>query len=80
MLYTISKPLLMASLLLFYISKTEFLLEKAKWWIIGAIFFSLLGDTLLMRVEQEFFLLGMGAFAIAHLAYIIFFIPEDLAQ
>jgi uncharacterized membrane protein YhhN len=73
MLFNISKPLLMVSLLLFFLSKTESLAQKQKWFVSTALFFSLLGDVLMMQEGEAFFLLGMGAFAITHIYYLAFF-------
>jgi uncharacterized membrane protein YhhN len=44
-------------------------------WILAALLFSLLGDVVLMFQEKNsiFFLLGLSAFLIAHIFYIIFF-------
>ncbi|MBL7710080.1 MAG: lysoplasmalogenase, partial [Chitinophagaceae bacterium] len=46
-----------------------------KKWIIAALVFSWLGDVLLMFQQEQpiFFLLGLSAFLIAHIFYIIFF-------
>ena len=74
-LYQLSKPLLLASLLFFFIYRTE-KSTASKWWISAALFFSLAGDTLLMGAGEIFFLAGMGAFALAHLSYISFFVRE----
>ena len=39
-------------------------------WVLGALVFCALGDILLLRRSSHFFLMGMGAFALGHLAYI----------
>lgn len=73
-LYYLSKPLLLLSLLLYFIYRTEKLSVKMKWWVSATLLFSLLGDSLLMRNTELFFLLGMGAFALTHISYIVFFL------
>ncbi|MEQ9262811.1 MAG: lysoplasmalogenase [Owenweeksia sp.] len=76
LLATLSKPLLMVSLLVFFISKTGQVKTFSQWWVALALLFSLVGDTLLMWNGEIFFLGGMGAFALAHLAYISYFLKE----
>lgn len=66
-----SKPLLMPALgLYFYQSTQKTPLNK---FIYLALFFSFLGDTLLMFVDYagSFFLAGLVAFLLAHIIYII---------
>lgn len=69
-LSSISKPLLMPFLALWLLQETPGLsvpLKKA--WLLGLLF-STLGDILLMSQGSLFFLLGLSAFLLAHLAYI----------
>ena len=69
------KPLLMIVLgIFFYLNVKEAFSSFAK-LILLAIFFSWWGDVLLMFVEKKqlFFLLGLSAFLIAHIAYIFAF-------
>ncbi|MET0393775.1 MAG: lysoplasmalogenase family protein, partial [Chitinophagaceae bacterium] len=44
-------------------------------WIVAALFFSWAGDILLLFQEKNslFFLLGLAAFLLAHIFYIVFF-------
>lgn len=77
-LYYISKPALVFSLLGFF-------LHRAVAWPAGqrailsfALIFSLLGDVVLMFEGELFFLAGMASFALAHLAYISFYITLRL--
>lgn len=68
---TITKPLLMPSLLFYFLGTApQSPLNK---YVSIALIFSFLGDTLLMFVEQNelFFLTGLISFFIAHLVYII---------
>jgi uncharacterized membrane protein YhhN len=66
-----TKPLLMPLLALWLLAQTrqnEFsMLKKA---VLAALLFSMLGDVLLMFSGALFFLLGLGAFLLAHLFYI----------
>ncbi|NVJ47675.1 MAG: lysoplasmalogenase [Cytophagia bacterium] len=67
----VTKPLLMPSLLFYFLTTTQ--KSPLNIYISIALVFSFLGDTLLMFVEQNdlFFLTGLIGFLIAHLVYII---------
>jgi uncharacterized membrane protein YhhN len=71
----ICKPLLMIILLALFISETRSVPGSLKKWIIGALFFSWIGDIVLMFQEKDklYFLLGLSSFLLAHVCYIIFF-------
>ena len=75
MLQLIFKPLLMPVLAIYFFTQTRFLNSNLKVWIILALFFSWAGDILLMFEEKisVFFLLGLSAFLIAQVFYIVFF-------
>jgi uncharacterized membrane protein YhhN len=60
------KPLILPSLLLLYTLASS---QKNKWYI-GALIFSFLGDTFLLFAGQLYFMLGLGAFLLAHLCFI----------
>lgn len=81
-LYFLSKPLILASLGVFVYSKLKDVDLKAKTFLLLALFFSFLGDIFLMLEGKQMFLLGMGTFSLAHIAYIIFhrahFVKFDL--
>ena len=62
----ISKPLIMLSLLLYYIKSVQ---RKSKLFI-GAVLFSFLGDILLLFDSELFFMLGLVSFLIAHILFI----------
>lgn len=67
----ITKPLLMPALIFYFIqSAPKTPLNK---FVFAALFFSFLGDTLLMLVprSETFFLAGLVSFLVAHLVYII---------
>jgi (E)-4-hydroxy-3-methylbut-2-enyl-diphosphate synthase len=74
-LETVTKPLLIPILLLYFIIQTQGKVSDMKQWIWLALFFSWAGDVLLMfQVKYpDFFLWGLIAFLIAHIFYIIFF-------
>ncbi|HEY1870439.1 MAG TPA: lysoplasmalogenase [Chitinophagaceae bacterium] len=71
----LSKVLLVPVLGAYLINQTASFNFNLKPWILIALFFSWLGDILLMFEEKRsiFFLLGLGAFFIAQVFYIIFF-------
>lgn len=68
----VSKPLIVGALLLFMISKLKE--QPSLRPIIVALFFSWLGDIALMYEFSWSFLAGMGAFALAQAAYIIWYL------
>jgi len=72
---TISKPLLMPVLALYFVSELKGYQNDFKKWILLALFFSWGGDVLLMFQEKQsiFFLLGLSSFLLAHIFYIVFF-------
>lgn len=75
MLQYYSKPLLMIVLGAYFISQTKGSTTRLKAWILAALFFSWAGDILLIFQGKDslFFLLGLSAFLLAHVFYIIFF-------
>ncbi|MFZ2905498.1 MAG: lysoplasmalogenase [Cyclobacteriaceae bacterium] len=72
-LETICKPAIMISLGLFYWASQREKNEPAVYTVLLAIFFSCLGDVLLMlqEVNANFFMLGLGSFLLAHVSYIL---------
>jgi len=62
----VSKPLLMTFLALVYL----FSVKKPKGIYILGLFFSFLGDVFLLGTGQEFFMLGLASFLLAHIIYI----------
>lgn len=71
----IFKPLLISSLLFYFVVATKNAPSTLKKWITGALVFSIAGDTLLMfaNTNELFFILGLCAFLVAHLCYILTF-------
>ncbi len=70
-----SKPLIVSSLLIYFLLQTKDTANGLVKWVALALVFSLMGDVLLIFVPKKdiFFLLGLSAFLIAHIFYIIFF-------
>lgn len=71
----ISKPLILPFLFLYFYTALNTLQQGFKKWVYLALFFSWCGDVLLMfqRQNELFFLLGLSAFLLAHIFYILFF-------
>ncbi len=71
----IAKPLLMPPLAMYFLGNTHADGTGLKPWVLLALFFSWLGDILLLFQEKQsiFFLLGLSAFLLAHVSYIIYF-------
>ncbi|HEY2722233.1 MAG TPA: lysoplasmalogenase [Chitinophagaceae bacterium] len=71
----ISKALLIPLLVIYFIVQTKSIKSGLKSWVILALMFSWIGDLLLLFEERGsiFFLLGLSAFLLAQVAYIIFF-------
>ena len=69
------KPLIITTLIGYFDSQLNSITKGLAKWVLFALLFSLLGDVLLMFQEKKpiFFLLGLSAFLIAHIFYIIFF-------
>jgi uncharacterized membrane protein YhhN len=67
-LVKITKPLLMPMLMLM-----SFQLNIKEKYLYIALFFSLLGDVFLMFSGELYFMLGLGAFLLAHVFYILLF-------
>jgi len=69
-LHLVAKPMIVASLAMYYVSGTD--RESRSRVLMAALFFSWLGDVLLMFEDQAtyYFMLGLGAFLAAHLFYI----------
>ncbi len=76
-MYYLSKPLLLFSLTAFFIHINGFATTFTK-QIVAALVLSLLGDVLLMREGEFFFLGGMGAFLLAHVFYLLFYFGQRL--
>lgn len=71
----VCKPLLLLLLIAFFHQSLRENNSGLKKWIFLALIFSWIGDVLLLFQDREelFFLLGLSAFLLAHIFYIIFF-------
>lgn len=71
----ICKPLIMLVLLGYFATGVKSLFAGLSRWVFAAIIFSMAGDTLLLfqAKDPQFFLLGLSAFLLAHIFYILFF-------
>ena len=69
------KPLIITTLIGYFDSQLNSITKGLAKWVLFALLFSLLGDVFLMFQEKKsiFFLLGLSAFLLAHIFYIIFF-------
>jgi uncharacterized membrane protein YhhN len=66
----VAKPLTMVALIATVLAMTP-TDTTARWFFVVALVFSLIGDVFLMLPDRErFFVFGLGAFLIGHLAYI----------
>jgi uncharacterized membrane protein YhhN len=71
----LTKPLLMPLLAIYLLLRTNTTNSNLKGWIFLALFFSWAGDIFLLFEERgpNFFLLGLSAFLVAQVFYIVFF-------
>ncbi len=70
----IVKPLILVSLILYFLSQSGKGEKNLRNYLGGGLLFSLLGDILLMfDTDPQFFLYGLSAFLLAHIFYILFF-------
>lgn len=71
----ITKPLVVITLIVYFISRVFAVPTGLNKWILLALAFSLLGDIFLLFESSRdiFFLLGLSSFLIAHIFYIAFF-------
>lgn len=72
-LHIIFKPLIMISALYFLINYLKH--KHCYKWVLAAFLFSWLGDVLLLGqgIDNSFFVGGLSAFLLAHIAYIVYF-------
>ncbi len=71
LIHHVCKPLIMVSLGMLYFFSVPG--DRRSWIVVGAIFFSFLGDGLLMydHMAEIYFMAGLGAFLVAQLCYTI---------
>lgn len=68
----VTKPLLMALLLVFFLSASQ-KNNAARYPVLLALVFSWLGDVFLMNEGNTYFTAGLASFLVAHIFYILFF-------
>jgi uncharacterized membrane protein YhhN len=75
LLQWICKPVLIPVLIGYFLFSTQTISSPLKKWVVLALLFSWAGDILLMVTINPslFFILGLSAFLIAHLFYILFY-------
>ncbi|NND16539.1 MAG: lysoplasmalogenase [Eudoraea sp.] len=71
----LTKPAIVGSLIV-WLALQKFELSRLKYYLLAGLIFSLTGDILLMftRNSELYFLLGLGAFLLAHVCYILAFV------
>ena len=74
----IAKPAIVISLIVVFLKTSQLLSKSIKNLTLLALIFSLLGDVLLMFVDTSahFFTLGLVAFLIAHIMYVLLFLKH----
>jgi uncharacterized membrane protein YhhN len=74
----ITKPSLLIALIFYFYSQNKGLRSKTKTITLLALIFSLLGDVLLMFVDQspDYFMLGLVSFLLAHICYCLVFLID----
>jgi uncharacterized membrane protein YhhN len=74
----VTKPLIVLSLIIFFFIQSKTLQKSFRKLILLALIFSLVGDILLMFADLNpvFFMLGLVAFLLAHVMYIITFLKQ----
>ena len=74
-LQQVSKSILIPVLIAWVVTGLKKTPSPLKIWLLAALFFSWVGDVLLMFQENDplFFLLGLGSFLVAHIGYIVLF-------
>ncbi len=77
-----TKPLIMISLLAYFISKKAHISKKIYSWGVFAIIASWAGDVFLMFQEYNglFFIAGLGTFLMAHIGYTAIFLTQKGAK
>ncbi len=78
----ICKPLLMPLLAIHFMVSLNGYAGNLKTWVLLALFFSLAGDILLLLDPDNkmYFMLGLSAFLLAHIFYIVFFHRVRIAE
>lgn len=82
LLQFIIKPLLITTLALYFFTATSPAVGNFRKIMLAGLFFSIVGDTLLQFTDQgpQFFLMGLGAFLMTHICYILAFLGVNREQ
>ncbi len=74
----VSKPLLLLSLLVYFITNAKVNQNTTFYLMLGTLFCSLLGDVFLLFENRSglFFTLGLAAFLIAHILFVLVFVKK----
>ena len=72
----VTKPLVMVGLIAVTVLATDG--QSAAWWLVGALFFGMLGDISMNGPTERHFLGGVGFFFVGHLAYAVTFLSLGL--
>lgn len=74
----VSKPLLLPTLMVVFLVSVKGIETKLKYGILGALFFSWIGDVALMfdTAYPFMFMIGLGGFLVAHIHYVFVFLKS----
>lgn len=77
-LHYITKPLIVLSLLLFFVTKSQPLNKLVRTGTILALVFSLIGDIALLfdDINPNYFIIGLASFLLAHIMYVFVFLKH----
>ncbi|MDW5288213.1 lysoplasmalogenase [Formosa sp. PL04] len=80
-IHYITKPALLVTLIMFFYKTSKSIDPFVKRFTLLGLIFSLIGDILLMfdNINSMFFTLGLSAFLIAHIMYILVFLKDRRA-
>jgi len=76
--HNIAKPLILASLMLFFYLRSNQIMPKTRQLMIFALCFSLIGDVLIIfdDISINYFLAGLVSFLLAHIMYVFVFLKK----
>ncbi|WCO02643.1 lysoplasmalogenase [Psychroserpens ponticola] len=77
-LHYFTKPLIVISLLLFFVTQSQHLNKTTKTLMILALVFSLVGDVALLfdAIKPIYFIIGLASFLLAHVMYVLVFLKQ----
>lgn len=79
-LHYFTKPLIVGSLIAYFISHNKHLEKSTQKLTLFALIFSVIGDMFLMFTDKSphFFTSGLAAFLLAHIMYILVFLKKGI--